>query len=161
MSRILIMGGFADSLVNFRGDLLTELVQRGHKVFACAPGASEELRQNLTEYGVSYYPIKLNRTGVNPVTDLITLFNILKVFLKIKPDIYLGYTIKPVIYGSIIAKLTGVGRIYSIITGLGYTFSTSSPKSRLVGWFASLLHRLMYLNEKQYPPCLYGEYNLA
>jgi len=142
MSRILVMGGFAESLVNFRGALLREMVARGHEVYACAPETSCEIGVALSKYGVTYCPVALDRTGVNPIRDLLTIKSLVALFRSIKPDIYLGYTIKPVIYGSIAARIAGIPDINSMITGLGYSFSSSSLKSKLVGRMAGFLYRL-------------------
>ena len=141
MARILVMAGFAESLVNFRGALLREMVDCGHEVYACAPAASSVVKAALTEMGVRYYPVALDRTGLNPVRDLLAIKRLISLFRIIKPDIFLGYTIKPVIYGSIAARIVGVPAIYSMITGLGYSFSGNSLKSKLVGGIASFLYR--------------------
>jgi len=142
MARILVMGGFAESLVNFRGALLLEMVASGHEVYACAPEASAEVKAALAEMGVTYSPVALDRTGLNPIRDLFAIKSLAALFRSIKPDIFLGYTIKPVVYGSIAARIVGVPAIFSMITGLGYSFSGGSLKNKLVGGVAVFLYRL-------------------
>lgn len=142
MARILVMGGFAESLVNFRGVLLREMVACGHEVYTCAPEVSTEVGAALSEFGVTYYPVTLDRTGLNPIRDLLSIKSLVALFRSIKPDIFLGYTIKPVIYGSIAARIAGVPAIFSMITGLGYSFSGDSLKSKFVGVVAGFLYRL-------------------
>lgn len=142
MARFLIMGGFSESLLNFRGALLRELVACGHEVYACAPEASIEIEEKLSDMGVTYFPVLLDRTGLNPVRDIRSFKSMVNLFRTIKPDYFLSYTIKPVIYGSIAARIAGVPEIFSMITGLGYSFSGSSLKSKLVGCVAGFLYRL-------------------
>lgn len=142
MARVLMMGGYAESLVNFRGALLREMVACGHEVHACAPEDSADIKAALADMGVTYFPVLLDRTGINPVRDLLAIKKLITLISTLKPDIFLGYTIKPVIYGSIAAKVAGVPAIFSMITGLGYSFSGDSLKSRLVGRVAGLLYRL-------------------
>ncbi|WP_426416879.1 glycosyltransferase family 4 protein [Aestuariirhabdus sp. LZHN29] len=142
MAKVLVMGGFAESLLNFRGALLQDMVRCGHEVFACAPDEAVGVEEKLCELGVTYIPIKLNRTGINPLGDLRFLIALVLLFRSIKPDLFFGYTIKPVIYGSIAAKISGVPRIYSMITGLGYSFSKETWKSRFVGLISGQLYRI-------------------
>jgi len=149
MARILVMGGFAESLVNFRGALLREMVACGHEVYACAPEASAEVEAVLADMGVIYSSVPLDRTGLNPIRDLLSINRLVASFRSIKPDVFLGYTIKPVIYGSIAAKLAGVSAIYSMITGLGYSFSDHSLKSKVVGKIAGFLYRRAIKFNKQ------------
>ena len=52
MARILVLGSFAESLINFRGPLLKSMVELGHSVVGCAPAASLEIQQKLSEIGV-------------------------------------------------------------------------------------------------------------
>jgi hypothetical protein len=132
VATILVFGSFAESLVNFRGPLLQEMVKRGHCVIACAPRASVEVQNFLKEIKVVYQDIPIDRAGRNLIKDLQTVYRLFLLFRTIKPDLFLGYTIKPVIYGSIGAKLAKVPEIYTMITGLGYAFSGESVKSRCI-----------------------------
>lgn len=141
MAKIFVLGSFAESLVNFRGPLLSEMVKRGHQVMACAPEASSEIQNVLNAMG-EYQDVPIERAGLNPIKDFQTICKLFGLFRKIKPDIFLGYTVKPVIYGSLAAKLAGVPRIYSMITGLGYAFGGEDLKSRLVGTIVRMLYRL-------------------
>ena len=136
---VVVLGGFADSLVNFRGHLLRALVANGHTVTACAPAASPEVQAKLAAMGVSYRDVTLSRTGLNPLSDLKTFWALLRLFREIKPDTLLSYTIKPVIYGSLAARLAGVPAIYSMITGLGYAFAAGGGE--WVAQVAKFLYR--------------------
>lgn len=130
--KIIVLGGLAESLVNFRGPLLADMVGEGHEVIACAHGDNSAVASALKKFGVAYQGIMIERTGLNPVKDLRTLWQLYALMKKAKPEIVLSYTIKPVIYGSIAAYMAGVTRIFSIITGLGYVFTEQSPKQRLI-----------------------------
>jgi glycosyltransferase involved in cell wall biosynthesis len=126
--RIAIIGGYGPSLINFRGPLLKALLSAGHEVYGIAPLDSPDTPGRLAEIGVKYIKAPIQRKGMNPLKDLATLFALIKILNRIKPDAVLSYTIKPVIYGSIAAKLAGVKNIYSMITGLGYAFGQTSGK---------------------------------
>lgn len=139
--KILVLASLAESLVNFRRELLSEFVEKGNEVIACAPGRNPAVEAELHDIGVGYRPVKLERTGLNPLKDLSTYFHLKSLFKDIKPDILLCYTIKPVIFGSMAAKRAGVMKIYSIITGLGYAFSGGSFKRRALNFGVRLLYK--------------------
>jgi len=149
MSRIIVLGSIDESLVNFRRCLLEKMVADGHQVFACAPNASLENRDKLSKMGVTYYNVNLERTGLNPIKDLMTFYELIQLFKRIKPDIFLGYTIKPVTYGSLAARFAGVSKIYTMIEGVGYAFLGMGLKSKIISIIASNLYRLaLRFNEK-------------
>ncbi len=142
MPTIVVVGGFAESLINFRGPLLNDLVRRGHRVIGCAPQASDKIVARLQQLGVEYCHIPIDRTGINPLKDFFTFFALFSLFIKVKPDVFIGYTIKPVIFGSLAARFAGIRKRYAMITGLGWAFTaekdTFSPLRSLV----RLLYRL-------------------
>ncbi len=142
MARVFVLGSFADSLILFRGRLLEEMVRSGHEVFACAPDASEKVRQALGELGVTYLDVPLHRTGMNPFKDLQTFVALFRLFREIRPELVLSYTIKPVLYGSLAAKAAGIPRRYSMIEGLGFTFMGSGLRSRLLGVITRRMYRI-------------------
>lgn len=142
MAHILIVAGFADSLINFRGVLIEEMISNGHQVTACAPNASINIQKRLVEIGAQYCPLKLSRAGFNPIADLASFLRLRAICKSERPDVIISYTIKAVIYSSLAARSTGVTRIFSIITGLGYAFTTTTIKSRIAGIFARLLYKL-------------------
>ncbi|MBL4608253.1 MAG: glycosyltransferase family 4 protein [Pseudomonadales bacterium] len=149
MARIVLVGGYAESLINFRGDLLVTMVQAGHDVIACAPAASPDTIEALAAWGVVYQPLPLARTGLNPFEDIRTFLALIKLFRKVQPDAVLAYTIKPVIYGSLAAKVASVSPIYSMITGLGNAFVATGFKAKVIGLLVSFLYRLGLSVNKQ------------
>ncbi|MBE0575225.1 MAG: glycosyltransferase family 4 protein [Desulfuromonadales bacterium] len=142
MAKVMLIGGVAESLLGFRGQLLQDMVAHGHEVIACAPNAKAQIITRLKNIGVDYQDFPLHRTGINPLQDLRSIWVFVRLFRKIRPDVVLNYTIKPTIYGSMAATIAKVTNISSMITGLGYAFSKSSLKQRLVGQVATLLYRV-------------------
>jgi glycosyltransferase involved in cell wall biosynthesis len=140
--KIILISNYAQSLVGFRGALMSQCVALGHQVTACAPGEHPETARELAALGVAYRGIRLDRTGINPVRDLVSLVGLLRLIRKAKPDIVLNYTIKPVIYGSLAARLAGVPAIFSTITGLGYLFTGSTLRQRVLFALVRPLYRM-------------------
>jgi len=142
--KVLVIAGFAESLLNFRGPLLAAMVDCGLEVHVASPDLPEvcALRQQLVMRGMKVHDIPLRRTGTNPLADLYALWALWGLMRRIQPDVMLGYTIKPVIYGILAAWLAGVPRRYALITGLGYAFTgQASGKRRKVNEVIQPLYR--------------------
>jgi len=137
-----VFGSLPESLVNFRGPLMSEMVRRGWEVTAVAGGKDESVRRRLLEMGVRYEPVAISRTGLNPFADLATLLSAHRLLRRVRPDRLLCYTAKPVIYGSIAGRLAGVPGIFSIITGAGFSFVEESAGHRLLSGTLSRLYRV-------------------
>lgn len=139
--RIAVVGGFARSLIAFRGDMLRSMVELGHEVLAMAPEDDPEVAAALEEMGVRYRPVPLRRTGMNPIRDAGTVIALARAFRAYRPDAVFVYAVKPVIYGSMAARLAGVRLRVAMITGTGSAFSGGgSRKRRLVSWLVRRLY---------------------
>ena len=86
MKKILIIGGYPKSLIQFRGKLLESFIKKGYAVTACSDGIDEEITMKLHEMGVEYVPANIKRTSVNPFNDIFFLFQLILIIRKIKPD---------------------------------------------------------------------------
>jgi glycosyltransferase involved in cell wall biosynthesis len=137
--RVLVLGSLAESLVNFRGDLLRELKDAGHEVIAAAPAGPAWVDEVLAQWGVRRVVLPLRRTGTNPVQDLAFLRALLRLMYAERPYALLAYTVKPVIYGLFAARVADVPRRVALITGLGFSFlearsAAQSVLQRAVRW---------------------------
>ena len=139
--RIVVIAGYAPSLINFRGPLLRALRAQGHQVIALAPGEHPEVAATLASWGVHYGPISLERTGLSLRRDGRDLVALRARLAALKPDLVLAYTIKPVVYGLIAARAAGVKRRYALITGLGYSFQGAGLRRRLLSALTAGLYR--------------------
>ncbi len=150
---IVILASYAKSLVNFRGDLIKDMIAAGHRVTAIAP--ENDCIDDIRSLGANFIQVQFNRTGVNPFKDINFIRKLKKVLISINPDIFLGYTIKPVVYGSIAAKMAGIENRYSMITGLGSNFIGTGLKSSLFKTISKILykkalnkcHKVIFQNE--------------
>lgn len=141
--KVVVIASKAGSLINFRGALLSATVRAGHEVIACAPGREPAVTESLQNLGVKYEPILLDRTGLNPLSDIRSTIQLTHLLRRLHPDITLGYTIKPVVFGSLAARLAGVPDRFSLITGLGFSF-VDSPEPTLKKRTLNYLIRLLY-----------------
>jgi glycosyltransferase involved in cell wall biosynthesis len=75
----------------------------------------------MRELDVERIPIRIDRSGLNPVADLRLLADYRRLLGRIQPAAYLGFTIKPNIYGSMAAATLGIPAIPNV-SGLGTAF---------------------------------------
>ena len=137
--RVLVIGSLAESLVNFRGDLLRALAGAGHEVIAAAPAGPSWVDEALAKWRVRRVVLPLRRTGTNPIHDIGFLRALLQLMRAERPDAVLAYTVKPVVYGLLAARIAGVPRRVALITGLGFSFlearsAAQSALQRAVRW---------------------------
>lgn len=127
---------------NFRGDLLKEIASKGYSIIVTGP--NNDNIEKIKELGVKFIKIPLRKNGINFVDDIRYFICLLKLFIKEKPDVTLGYTIKPVIYGAIAAKLAGVKNINSMITGVGYAFIANTIKAKIIRCIVKILYYISF-----------------
>ena len=147
--RIAVVGSQLHALVNFRGPLMREMTARGHQVCAICPEGPARYRELLTQWGVEYQPIFLDRAGLNPLKDLKTMRSFLNAFKAANPDVIYAYTIKPVIYGSWAARWLGIHSTYSTITGLGHVFLENSTRVKAVRVVAKRMYQTAFWNNEK------------
>lgn len=141
--RFLLIAGFPDSLLHFRGPLIGALLEASQEVHVAAPDLSaiSPVRLELESRGVTVHQIPLRRTGTNPLADLRLTLHLIRLMSRIRPDRVLGYTIKPVVYGTLAATVARVPMRFALITGLGYAFQGDGER----GLLRSLVQRLYSL----------------
>jgi glycosyltransferase involved in cell wall biosynthesis len=141
--KILIIGAEPFSLIQFRGDLIKELIARDFEVIVMANNATPNQISELADYGARYVNYFVSRSSINPFTDIKTLASLLKHFYSEKPDYVLGYTIKPVIWGNIASMFFPKLKFISMITGLGFAFGSNKGIFRLfIKFMASSLYKI-------------------
>ena len=141
LKTVLVAGSYAESLINFRGPLIADMIAAGHRVIAAAPDISDAVREGLARLGAEAVETPLARTGLNPVADLAYLRSLSALIREKRPDIVLTYTIKPNIWGAFAAYGQGVESV-AMVTGLGYAFTGKGGMvQQIVRHVATFLYR--------------------
>ncbi|RWP10332.1 MAG: glycosyltransferase family 1 protein [Mesorhizobium sp.] len=141
--KLVLLGSFAPSIVNFRGSLIKSVVAQGHVLHAAAPNISDQVKAELVGLGAQPSQIPMSRSSFNPFKDIATFRSLKALFDSVKPDVIIPYTLKPVVWGTLAARASGVRRIVPMITGLGYAFTEGyEPKRLLARVVATVLYRL-------------------
>lgn len=131
---VAIVGPYAPSMFRFRGRLIRDLLNAGHRILALAPDYTEEQKHALLSWGALPLCYPLDRTGMHPARDIRTIKSLYVFFRRYHPNVVVGYHPKPAAYAPFAAWLAGVPRRIAWIGGLGYVFIT--PK---VTWKTRIL----------------------
>lgn len=140
--KVLLLGSYAPSLINFRGPLIAAMAQRGHEVFAAAPDIDPDVAAKLVALGATPVPVVLGRTSLNPVATWRSGRRLRALVQRIAPDVMIAYTIKPVVLGAAAARAARVPFFAAMITGMGYAFLGGlNPKRLAIRLVAMLMYR--------------------
>jgi len=147
MKKIIIVAPISYSLINFRGDLIQDIKNKGCKVVTVSPTPSEEHSNILKQKKIFNIPINFKRNKMNPLNDFMLLIKLFKIFKKHSPDVILSYAIKPVIWGGLASKFFKTN-FYALITGLGFAFQGTSFKRKLLTNLVVFLYRFALKKSK-------------
>lgn len=129
MKTLAIVSNYAHSLVTFRTHLIKDLSEEECRVYALAPDYTEQYREKIKQVGGTPIDYYMDRTGKNPIKDLISLYSLFKAIRKLNPDITFSYGIKPVVYGLWVSRVLGVEHRYAMVAGLGTLYVESKNES--------------------------------
>ena len=129
MAKILILANNDVGLYKFRKELIQELLRRGNEIYISLPNGA--LVPPLIEMGCKFIDTKIDRRGINPITDMKLLNKYFKILSSIKPDKVITYTIKPGIYGGLICRVMKVPYFVNI-TGLGTALQREGYLRRII-----------------------------
>jgi len=120
---IALIGTIAQSTILFRKDMILSLVSKEHRVFVFCVDFTNITKKQIKELGAIPVDYTLNRSGLNPLKDILDTIKLSKKLKKLKIDISFSYFVKPVIFGTIASKLAGVSKRFAMLEGLGYVFT--------------------------------------
>lgn len=115
-------------VAGFKVTLITQVHQYGDKIRAA---------------GIHLIPIQINRSGLNPIHELMLIAKIYQLYNQYRPDIVHHVAMKPVIYGTIAARLVGIPSIVNALAGLGFLFSSQNLLARLLKPLVQIILRLV------------------
>ncbi len=125
--KILLFANTDWYLYNFRLPLAQALRQAGHTVILLSPPGAHAVK--LQQAGFRWQPFDLQRNRLNPLTELLTFWQLIHLYRQLRPDVAHHFTIKPVLYGSLAARFSGA-RVINAITGLGHVFTGKNQALR-------------------------------
>jgi len=96
----------------------------------------------LQSQGLIVHPLNLDRRSTGIISNVLTFFQILRIFIKLKPNIVHLISIKPVLLGGIAARLAAVPSVVAAISGLGFIYISHGFKATVRRKLIGLFYRL-------------------
>jgi len=97
----------------------------------------------ISDAGINVFPIDIRRRGKNPISEVKTIINLIRIFIKEKPDILHNVAIKPVIYGTLATKITRIPYTVNALAGMGWLFSSPTILAKLLRQLLCVLYRFL------------------
>ena len=129
-------------LYNFRKTTIKAFVVAGFDVHCIAP--RDKYSEKLESLGTSFSSFKLHPNSLNPFKELMTFFDLIRIYLKIRQDYTFNFTPKMNIYSSLAAQLVN-SSVVNNISGLGSAFL----KKSIFSFFIMMLYRISNLKVKK------------
>ena len=104
--------------------------KNGFEIYVCCNETNK--KKIIEDYGIHFIRLPYKRPNINPLYEIYTLFRLILIVFKIKPDIIHNIALKPIIHGSISSRLLNLNAIVNAPVGLGYVFTSASFKARLL-----------------------------
>ncbi len=157
--RIAMVGTLVDTMLGFRAELIRDMVAAGHHVYAFATDYCPETESAIRAMGAIPVSYRMTQLGTNPISDLMAVWQLRKLFVRHQISLSYCYFSKPAIYGTLAARLARVPRRVAKIEGLGrvFTVSPSGDKfrkklvrkimARLFRFSLPMAHKVYVLNE--------------
>ena len=107
--------------------------------------------KKIKSAGFDTYDIKLNRRSLNPISNLITLFKLIRISNNFKPDIIQCIALKPIILTTLASIFFNKRvKIICCVVGLGYLFINKGLISLIIKKIYFLLIKLLSKKKVKY-----------
>lgn len=115
---------------NYRLPVDNLLKCKGYEIVVVSPPG--EYVEKIQKAGFRWRPIRMSRSGANPISEMDTIVQLVKIYQEERPDIVHHFTIKCNLYGAIAAKVAGITSVVNSIAGLGYIFASNAVKAKFL-----------------------------
>lgn len=142
--KILIAASSGESLTNFRGKMIEQMVQYGHQVICLSAEPVLEMKESINKLGAEYISLEMERVGTNPFKDLKVIKKFKKIIKQINPDMFFAYMSKPVAYGGYAARKCKVKSVNFLINGLENAYYRKDIKSFILRRVLNFFYRYAF-----------------
>lgn len=105
-------------------------------------------KQELENMGIITHTLPLSRSGISFVTEVRLVIAMLRVLMRVRPNIVHLVSIKPVVYGSVLCRLLRDVKVVASISGLGYVFTDQSQKAKFLRFLVTFCYRVGLRSDK-------------
>lgn len=135
------------TLISFYLPMLQNLLAKGIEIIIIANDAhapNHTLQQLQNRFGtIQFCQWQVQRGGMNPMADIKSFLQLLRLLKTLKPNALTAITLKPILYGGLAARFYQIPLLGQLI-GLGYIFTGNNLLQRLVRLGLQLLLPFIY-----------------
>jgi glycosyltransferase involved in cell wall biosynthesis len=142
--QLLFVGNSFEYFVSHRLALAEAAKSEGWSVHIATPPSLRG--DSLPLPGVTHHLLAMDRSGINPLREIRSLFRIRRIYREVRPDLVHLIGPKSVMYGGLLARWQSIPAMVCLIPGMGYMYLVGGLKGRLVralghaGYRLGLLH---------------------
>ena len=123
--------------------LAQHLLQEGYRVDVVT--STGRYYDRIKAAGIHHHSVGLNRQSKNPLREALTIYQLVRLFSRLRPDIVHAVGMKPMLYGSLAARIAHVPAIVCAVAGLGWLFSKGGAiktmaRAAVSAYFRGFLH---------------------
>lgn len=141
MARILLITNEDWGHYIHRLPLARALRADGHEVIFVSPFT--RWAKLLQEEGFRCVDWHLDRRSLNPLKELLSLWQLWRIYRRERPSVVQHFTIKPIIYGSLAALMSFRPCVINTFTGVSFPFLNAGPSIRFRPVLTPLLRLLL------------------
>jgi len=88
--------------------------------------------ERIRQAGFELIPIMMLRESRNPFKELMTFFELVRIYFRVRPQIVQHVAMKPVLYGSLAAWVARIPAVINVFGGLGYAFTDRPQETSML-----------------------------
>ncbi|EHS1090431.1 glycosyltransferase family 4 protein [Vibrio cholerae] len=127
-------------------------IENGFAVHVALPSCDSSVASELDLLGITTHKFDMNRSSLNIIGEVCSVFSLNRVFNIVEPDIVHSVTIKPNLYSSVLCRLKKI-KLLSTYAGLG-TLKSSSTISYVIARFL-IFNVIKWSSKKQFNIALF------
>ena len=118
------------ALISHRLHLAEAAIKLGYEVAVVT--RVTKYRDMLEASGLKVFHWRLERRSLNPIREIISIFDLWKILLLFGPDIIHAVAQKPVIYAGLVMKFSKKAKFVAALGGVGFIFTGKNIKANLL-----------------------------
>jgi len=123
--------------------LAQSAVDRGWKVYLVTRVSTYQ--KQIEDRGIKVIPLKRFKRGLqNPFKDLLSLFEIFKIYKKVYPNIVQHVALKPIVLGTLAAHMTNIRSIFNTFAGMGSLFTKMDRRNKNLSDIFYLVFKFLF-----------------
>lgn len=129
--------------LSHRLSLAKAALASGYEVHLATSITSPEDEAEIRSAGIAVHNIDMQRSASAPVADIATVWALIRLMRRIRPNLVHLVGMKPLLLGKISARLARVPIVVGAVTGLGQAFQSCGERLSVRGWLLVSLMRVL------------------